>query len=749
MPTLVQWTTWALAWSQSPVPHSSGAEVSEAPRVERSDDKVHARDIEVEAKDQAPEHSERSASVVTREEIERRLPRSTPDAMRYEPGVYVQQTAHAQASPYIRGLTGQQTVMQFDGIRLNNSTFRQGPNQYFFLVDSRTVHRLEIMRGAASTLYGSDALGGVMLATPVGPTFDAQRRFALHPTLYLAGRTADREWGGRAELDMAWRDKVGFRGGVGYRKVGQLRTAGPIIEPSTGRPYLSPRFESDRQTQRGTGFDEFTADARLVAQSSDRHRWTLAYYDYRQKNAPRTDRCPADEAPEDSCEIYLDQFRTLTYAALDVEDGPGWAQNQRIAASFQRQREHRFLFSDNGIPEVSGGVENNGSDIVNTFGVTWKLRTRALAFGRQKAWSLQFDYGADLYFDHVTSLAWQKFTDYDPPEVRFFSRGQYLDDARYASAGLFVAARLIIGGNWRARVGGRLASAHARAAGDPATQSSAVDRDWIQPIGSAGLEWWPSAWFSSFIGVDQGYRAPNLDDLTSRQQTGPGYQFENAELDPERALSFEWGAKLLHEVITAELSLFQTNLRDAIVRAPRDVCPTDLDGCSASRTRFQLVNARGRAWVRGVEASARLVTPIGIHATTTLSYAIGEAPDPVFDGDRAAADLAPRQPISRVPPLNGSVELGWRSPFGLWLGAALRWAGAQTRLAPADVADIRIPGGGTPGFAVVDLHAGYQWRRYLRAALVFENVGNTRYRYHGSSVNGAARSLSGQLVLGF
>ena len=82
-----------------------------------------------------------------------RLPRSAPDALRNEPGVYVQQSGHGQGSPYIRGRTGQQTLVLFDGIRVNTSMWRQGPNQYFFTVDSRTVHSIEVIRGGASTLY--------------------------------------------------------------------------------------------------------------------------------------------------------------------------------------------------------------------------------------------------------------------------------------------------------------------------------------------------------------------------------------------------------------------------------------------------------------------------------------------------------------------------------------------------------------------------------------------------------------------
>ena len=136
----------ALAWL-GPVLEASSAPPAPRPaRARRTARTVVPHDLRVK-----PEHSTRAASVVTRRDLEERLPRSAPDALRFEPGVYVQQTAHGQGSPYVRGLTGQQTIMMFDGIRLNNSTFRQGPNQYFFTIDSRTVQKLEVLRGSAST----------------------------------------------------------------------------------------------------------------------------------------------------------------------------------------------------------------------------------------------------------------------------------------------------------------------------------------------------------------------------------------------------------------------------------------------------------------------------------------------------------------------------------------------------------------------------------------------------------------------
>ena len=74
-----------------------------------------------------------------RDELQERQIRTTPELFREVPGVMVQKTAHGQGSPFIRGFTGFRNLFLIDGVRLNNSVFRTGPNQYWNTVYSGSL----------------------------------------------------------------------------------------------------------------------------------------------------------------------------------------------------------------------------------------------------------------------------------------------------------------------------------------------------------------------------------------------------------------------------------------------------------------------------------------------------------------------------------------------------------------------------------------------------------------------------------
>ena len=550
-------------------------------------------------------------------------------------------------------------------------------------------------------------------------------------------RPPTREAGGRAQLELSTFGKVALLGGVGYRDVGQLRSGGRIEQPGTGTPQtVPPVFEADGRTQRGTGFRELTGDVRLVYEPWQNHRFTAAYYDYRQYDAPRTDKCPPPTAPQDECLEYDEQFRTLVYAAYDRVEGPAPAETIRATLSYQRQHEDREL--DRGTPSTT---RLTGIDNVHTLGGSVRIKTRRF---EPAPWAeVGVDYGVDAYYDRISSQASLVFD--DVMIASDLSRGQYLDGAQYLTSGAWSDLRLEFWDALRFRGGGRWAVAAAQAEGDPESESATVGETWTALVGGAGVAVDAVPWLTFATNVDQGFRAPNLDDLTSRQQTGPGFQFENPDLEPERSLTVEGGVQVRVPWLELDGWVYRTTIRNLIGRVSRTVedCPMNDPGCGASQTRFQLANFSGQALLWGTEGSLKFYIPLGFWTRATISWAKGDRPD-AFDTEPGATT-----PMSRVPPLNGTGEIGWRGSFGLYAATAIRWATEQTRLAPQDVADARIPIGGTPGYAVFDLRLGYRLEPSVLIAAVLENLADTAWRAHGSSVNGPGRGLRLDVQFGF
>jgi len=112
-----------------------------------------------------------SIGVITKETIEALQPSSMSQLLRYESGVEVDRSGSrfGDASISIRGIGGNRVMMLHDGVRMPDGFGSAGSDQARGSFNARNLERVEILKGPASALYGSDALGGVVLLQSLDP----------------------------------------------------------------------------------------------------------------------------------------------------------------------------------------------------------------------------------------------------------------------------------------------------------------------------------------------------------------------------------------------------------------------------------------------------------------------------------------------------------------------------------------------------------------------------------------------------
>ncbi|MGD9780608.1 MAG: TonB-dependent receptor plug domain-containing protein [Kiritimatiellia bacterium] len=647
-----------------------------------------------------------SGAVVDRKTIQETAPRTTPDALRGLPSVMVQKTGYGQGSPYLRGFTGFRTLMLVDGIRLNNSAFRDGPNQYWNTVDPWSVDRYETVMGPASVLYGSDAVGGAVNALTLAPP-EWEGQPVYERTLSYRGATADESTQARAGIRARVTEKLGLAAGYTWKKFNDVRGGNEV-----GR-------------QRQTGYDEMDFDLRADYDLNERTKLTLSHQQVEQDDAWRTHSTVYGidweglKKGDDQIRSY-DQGRDLTYLRLAGSDLDGFISAYRLTLSRQVQEEDLYrVRSDSRRDET-------GFDVA-TWGAALELHSET-DFGH---WTYGLDYSrdeVDSYGRHYKANGTPSKTDVQGPVA---------DDAAYDLIGAFLQDTLpLCGGAVELTPGVRYTFARLdadRVLDSASGEATSREDDWDSAVGSlrALAPLGAQGQHALFAGVSQGFRAPNLSDLT-RLDSARSTEIETPvdDLDPERFVSAEVGARYDDGKRSAEIAAYHTWIEDMIVRAPTGETVDGLDEVTKKNA--------GDGYICGVEATLGLQLDEDWSLRLTGSWMDGKVDAyPTSDPEQV------RDHVSRLMPTTGEATLRWQ-PAGksFWLETAVAAAEKATRLSADDERDTqRIPEGGTPGYGVLTFRGGFTVAKALKLALALENATDEDYRIHGSGVNEPGRNL--------
>jgi hemoglobin/transferrin/lactoferrin receptor protein len=585
-----------------------------------------------------------SVNFVTHKEITNFQNRTTPEALMQMNGVFVQKTNHGGGSPFLRGLTGNQLLFLVDGIRLNNATFRFGPNQYLNTIDVYTINKIEVAKSTGSVQYGTDAMGGVINVITTNPGF-SELKNTFKSKIISKYTSGNMEKTVRAEAGISQK-KFALIAGITKRNFGDL-----IGGDTT-------------QKQIPTGYNEWCFDVKAKFLLNKNIQLTFANQFLQQNNVPIYHKLKLENFKLN--EISLQQ-RSLTYVRLQSKTNSKLFKEIENTLSFQQTNENRTN-QKNGSTTL-----RNENDAVKTFGFITNILSEI-----NSNWKVNS--GLEVYKDNVKS----KIIDVNTQtNISNLKRGLYPNKATMANYSIYTLHQYNYA-NWILDFGLRYNTFAIKIA------DTSIGNIVIKPnalVTNAALLYRISKKNSIYASYSSGFRAPNIDDLGTLGIVDFRYELPSKNLAPEKAKQIEIGYKLQTPKISFTNALYYMHITNLITRVKTV-------GQVISGYPVYTKENTEVAYIKGIESEIDYKLTKHIVLKSAASYTYGQ-------------NLTKNEPLRRIPPFNGKFS-GQYNLGKWFVCSELQFASLQSRLAQGDKDDNRIPIGGTPRWNIINFYGGFK-----------------------------------------
>ncbi|CAB3753870.1 membrane protein [Burkholderia sp. MSh2] len=659
-----------------------------------------------------------SVSVITDEDLEEQQATNIKDALRYEPGVTVRRTAYrpgsaalgggrdGDSSINIRGLEGNRVLLMEDGIRLPNA-FSFGPleagrGDY---ADLDTLKRIEILRGPASALYGSDGLTGAVNFLTKDPRdllsiYNKPYYFSFRPSYDSTDRSV-----GATVSAAGGNDRVQGMIIADGRRGHEVDTRGDNNSASTLRTTSNPQ---DVYSESLLGKLVLTPTAR------DTIKFTAETVQRRVS----TDVLSAINPPTTLGLTTYDRLERNRFSVdYDFRDDAfRWFQTAHVQFYYQDAKQDQYAFETRGAPLKSRSRDNQYKE--RTFGGS------AFAESGFKTGPLAHKllYGVDGSVSRVTNMR-----DGTVPGVGEAFPNKAFPDTDYTLFGAFVQdqigyGRLLVTPGLRFDTY-RLSPTE----NDPLFTGKAVSTsaNELSPRVAVLYEITPA--LIPYAQYAHGFRAPTPDQVNS-SFSNPVYGYTsigNPNLKPETSDTFEAGlrgtAGTGYGVVRYSAAAFTGRYRNFISR-------TTIAGSGRPTDPFvfQYVNFAD-ARIHGLEGRAEWVMPNGITLKTAMAFTKGSTQN---DGTAS-------QPLNTINPFSAVFGVRYE-PSERWFVQTDLLFQAAKREKDVDKSDCSNKTCFTPPSSfVVDLRGGYRFSKHVSATIGIRNLFDRKY-WNWSDVRGIA-----------
>jgi hemoglobin/transferrin/lactoferrin receptor protein len=641
--------------------------------------------VTVTAKGYAAADAETPVSVITldRERLLQKQAQNVGEALRGEPGLSVASDGANGQNPVIRGLKKESVVLLVDGVRVNSAQ-PQGAIASFMslgLADS-----VEVVKGPASVLYGSGALGGVI-------------NVRLPQARFVPGLSFDTS----ASLDSA---SSGLRG-TGMLNASQGDHA-LMLGASLARidDYRAPS-----STVRLTGYD---SDA-LIAQ----YRYRIdARQQLRASVQQQTDEdvwFPGSKKPHPNVAVVGNtlvrspkQERELYEVGYERKGAGDRPLNVDLRVYRQDVNRNINAYSDRLERDIARTQVSFSTDGLDAR-ADWLVHPQHLLSFGVNAWRMRAS--PERFLASPTPLSPLvrnvPFSDGELSSLGFFLQ----DDMRFGKLNVLAGLR-------HDTVQGKAASISNGAV------TTGLDRKDSATSGSLGVIYEAAPLLRPFANVSRGFRAGELRERFEASPRGDGFQYiGNPQIRPEFATQFELGLKGENQDLQYSASVYRNRITDYITGQPTGGF---VNGLPVKQT----VNL-GAVEIQGLEASARWQLRRGQWLTAGYSRLRG-----------TNKDL--NEPLFQMPA--DELSLGWEGRVApAWTAdATLRLVARQSRVATAFA---RGTENASAGFGTLDLGATWRYASQQSLRLALRNVADKAYHEHlaegvsGQEIRAPGRSV--------
>jgi hemoglobin/transferrin/lactoferrin receptor protein len=658
-----------------------------------------------------------------RSELDYAIGRSVLDRMNYGPGVFIQATASNQFSPFIRGLTGEQSLLLLDGVRYSHAFMRAGPNQYAAFVTDTSIDSLDAILGSSSVVNGSDGLTGALdfnladagrgVNVPFSPWMK-MRVDSANGALFQFGVD------GR---DGHWRYSIEMEGSDYHDRVGGKHMQDHIFGSSADRYDSIPN----------TSYEQIGGGIRLSYDGYQDHFLELKFGHNRHMEAPRPDGYFENTNNTSRLTRYFDP-QMFTY--LHLRDT--WDFYDTWVDELQTTFWWHQHFEDQRRERISSGRyrREEKEDVLDAFGLDFQFRSTADA-----AATHNLTWGLTLIHENTSN----DYKEYRSPSgntdplaaiehnpQNWSNNTTVSDDSDYDTVGLYLQDSWDVSDRTNVLLGLRYSLIQ--------WEFGDVDDDASDLTGSVRWLYRLDDFQNVFVGASKAFRAPNLtnlDGIVDRGSSGSPAT-GNADLDPEVSYTGEAGWRWQSESTEASVTVFYTLIDDYI----------QVDNSGSGQT-----DNVEDAELNGFEAAWRCTLPEydwlpeggRLSMPGSVSLVDAEVDIPQAGGGTRTDN------ISRSNRLYGMLGLRYDDPSQWWGRLQARWHAAYDDIAEdpsdPDSSDVRMtvagsPDGSMPGYVIWDWSLGWESEDGNRSFQFFmENIWDKTYREVGSGADGPGRNL--------